>query len=89
MSMPGDVPGRLSIMPENIAIEHYGNHDVLDMMIWRHVWEQRDQVIIRAWKRGQSKASIGKVMGIGRTTVWRVIERYVKAHPECPHRGGE
>lgn len=76
--MPGDVPGRLSIMPDSIKIEDYANPDLIDMMIWRHVNEQRDAVVVRAWKRGQDKSRIAKVMGIGRTSVWRIIGTYLE-----------
>lgn len=65
-------------MPDNLTIEDYANPDVLDMKIWRHVYEQKDDMIVRAWKRGQSKSAIGKITGLGRTTAWRVIQRYLE-----------
>lgn len=79
MSDPGTQTDRLSTFPpDGVTIEDYANPDLLDMIIWRHVMQQKDELIIRALNKGINKTVIADTMGIGRTTVWRIVDRWYR-----------
>ena len=61
---------------ERWLMERYIDPQTTDMILWGYVNSQRDEVIIRGYLRGESKARIARIMGIARTTVYRIILEY-------------